>query len=49
MEELARIAESLTMRPALIRSARAAGISWPDIAEAASVSRATAINLSKIE
>ena len=50
LQELARITEEYkTRRPALIRVARAAGLSWPDIAEAAQVSRVTVINLSKID
>ena len=45
--EQQRLATALQARPELIRTARAAGITWPDIAEAANVSRITAINLGK--
>jgi len=53
MKDLSRNAASvhalLDARPEMIRRARAANVSWPDIAEALDVSRVTAINLSKIE
>jgi hypothetical protein len=53
MQEISRNAASvdelLGARPALIRAARAAGVSWPNIAEAFGLSRITVINLSKIE
>ncbi|HEY4267855.1 MAG TPA: hypothetical protein VGM94_06655 [Galbitalea sp.] len=53
MQEISRNVASvdtlLGERPALIRSARAAGMSWPSLAESFGLSRVTLINLSKIE
>jgi len=48
LQRLSEIAASLEERPALIRAARAAGIPWAEISEAAHLSRAHINNLAKI-
>jgi hypothetical protein len=49
LEQLEALASVPDPRPALIRSARSAGFNWETVAEAAGVSRSTAINLSKVD